>query len=63
MVKVEIDEGFGFCFGVVIVIYKVEEEFVKGVIFYCLGDIVYNSCEVECLKEMGLIIINYEEFK
>lgn len=43
MVNIEIDEGFGFCFGVIIVICKVEEELVKGNIFYCLGDIVYNG--------------------
>ena len=63
MVKVEIDEGSGFCFGVVTAIHKAEEELAKGVTLYCLGDIVHNSREVERLKEMGLITINHEEFK
>ena len=31
MVKVEIDEGSGFCFGVVTAIHKAEEELAKGV--------------------------------
>lgn len=63
MIKVEIDEGSGFCFGVVTAIHKAEEELAKGETLYCLGDIVHNSREVERLKEMGLITINREEFK
>ena len=63
MIKVEIDEGSGFCFGVVTAINKAEEEFAKGETLYCLGDIVHNSREVERLKTMGLITINREEFK
>lgn len=63
MIKVEIDEGSGFCFGVVTAINKAEEELAKGATLYCLGDIVHNSREVERLKEMGLITINHEEFK
>ncbi|GCB34967.1 4-hydroxy-3-methylbut-2-enyl diphosphate reductase [Bacteroides faecalis] len=63
MIKVEIDEGSGFCFGVVTAINKAEEELTKGETLYCLGDIVHNSKEVERLKEMGLITINHDEFK
>jgi len=33
MVKVEIDEGSGFCFGVVTAIHKAEEELAKGALF------------------------------
>ena len=62
MAKVEIDEGSGFCFGVVTAINKAEEELAQGGTLYCLGDIVHNSREVERLKEMGLITINHEEF-
>lgn len=62
MTKVEIDEGSGFCFGVVTAINKAEEELAQGGTLYCLGDIVHNSREVERLKEMGLITINHEEF-
>lgn len=63
MIKVEIDEGSGFCFGVVTAINKAEEELAKGETLYCLGDIVHNSREVERLKTMGLITTNREEFK
>ena len=63
MIKVEIDKGSGFCFGVVTAIKKAEEELAKGETLYCLGDIVHNSKEVERLKEMGLITINHDEFK
>ena len=63
MVKVEIDNESGFCFGVVTAIKKAEEELAKGETLYCLGDIVHNSKEVERLKEMGLITINHDEFK
>lgn len=63
MIKVEIDKGSGFCFGVVTAINKAEEELAKGVKLYCLGDIVHNSREVERLKAMGLITINHEEFQ
>jgi 4-hydroxy-3-methylbut-2-enyl diphosphate reductase len=62
MAKVEIDEGSGFCFGVVTAINKAEEELTKGGTLYCLGDIVHNSREVERLKAMDLITINHEEF-
>jgi 4-hydroxy-3-methylbut-2-enyl diphosphate reductase len=57
------DEGSGFCFGVVNAIRKAEEELAKGETLYCLGDIVHNSREVERLKELGLITINPDEFK
>lgn len=63
MIKVEIDVGSGFCFGVVTAINKAEEELAKGVKLYCLGDIVHNSREVERLKAMGLITINHDEFQ
>ena len=59
---VGMDEGSGFCFGVVNAIRKAEEELAKGETLYCLGDIVHNSREVERLKELGLITINHDEF-
>ncbi|EJX06504.1 hydroxymethylbutenyl pyrophosphate reductase [gut metagenome] len=63
MIKVEINESSGFCFGVVTAIHKAEEELSKGEPLYCLGDIVHNNREVERLKAMGLITINHDEFK
>lgn len=37
MIKVEIDEGSGFCFGVVTAIHKAEEELAKGVTLIAWG--------------------------
>ena len=61
-VKIEIDEGSGFCFGVVTAIRKAEAELASGGVLYCLGDIVHNSREVERLEALGLITIDHEEF-
>lgn len=63
MVKIEIDSGSGFCFGVVNAIKKAEEELEKSGTLYCLGDIVHNNYEVERLREKGLITIDRETFK
>ena len=59
--KIEIDSGSGFCFGVTTAIKKAEEELAKGSTLYCLGDIVHNGMECERLKQMGLIAINHDE--
>ncbi|MGI6223186.1 MAG: 4-hydroxy-3-methylbut-2-enyl diphosphate reductase [Prevotella sp.] len=61
--KIEIDEGSGFCFGVTTAIKKAEEELEKGATLYCLGDIVHNSMEVERLSQKGLVTINHEQLK
>jgi 4-hydroxy-3-methylbut-2-enyl diphosphate reductase len=61
--KIEIDQGSGFCFGVVRVIDIAERILNKEGKLYCLGDIVHNSREVDRLKEKGLQVIDYEEFK
>ena len=59
--KIEIDNGSGFCFGVTTAIEKAEEELSKGNTLYCLGDIVHNGMECERLRQMGLITINHQE--
>lgn len=61
MVKIEIDEGSGFCFGVVTAIRKAEEELRSGKTLYCLGDIVHNSREVERLSHLGLKTIDHKQ--
>ena len=63
MIRIEIDEESGFCFGVVNAIRKAEDELTKGKALCCLGDIVHNSREVERLKDMGLTTINHDQFK
>lgn len=61
--KVEIDNGSGFCFGVTTAIRKAEEELAKGCKLYCLGDIVHNGMEVERLHDQGLETIDHEQLK
>ena len=60
MLKIEIDNGSGFCFGVTTAIQKAEEELAKGNRLYCLGDIVHNGMECERLRQMGLITIDHD---
>lgn len=63
MIRIEIDNGSGFCFGVTRAIGKAEEELQKGNNLYCLGDIVHNGREVERLGEMGLHTIDHARFE
>ena len=63
MLKIEIDNGSGFCFGVTNAIKKAEEELAKGSTLYCLGDIVHNGMECERLKKLGLITITHEDME
>ena len=59
--KIEIDTGSGFCFGVTRAIGKAEEELQQGCPLYCLGDIVHNGREVERLRDQGLVTIDHEQ--
>lgn len=55
MIEVEIDNGSGFCFGVVNAIKSAEKELnTSKDDLYCLGDIVHNNQEVDRLKADGL---------
>ncbi|MDR1562111.1 MAG: 4-hydroxy-3-methylbut-2-enyl diphosphate reductase [Dysgonamonadaceae bacterium] len=60
MIRVEIDEGSGFCFGVVNAISQAERELSIDSELYCLGDIVHNSREVARLEAKGLRTVNHE---
>lgn len=62
-VKITIDQGSGFCFGVVYAIEMAEDELNRTGTLYCLGDIVHNNMEIERLKSKGLIIIHHEDLK
>ena len=62
MLKIEIDKGSGFCFGVTTAIRKAEEELAHEKPLYCLGDIVHNSMEVERLAANGLVTIDHQNF-
>lgn len=58
-VRVDIDPGSGFCFGVVNAIRKAEEQ-LDSATLYCLGDIVHNNDEVERLRAKGLETISHD---
>ncbi len=60
--KIEIDQGSGFCFGVTRAIGKAEEELAQAGTLYCLGDIVHNGRECERLKNLGLDTIDHEAY-
>lgn len=60
--KITIDRDAGFCFGVQKAIANAEDYLRSHDRLYCLGDIVHNETEVERLQNMGLKIINREEF-
>jgi len=60
--KIEVDKGSGFCFGVVEAIRRAEERLELDEQLYCLGDIVHNNSEVERLRKKGLTTISHEQF-
>ena len=61
--KIVVDQNSGFCFGVINAIRTAEKYLMEHNTLYCLGDIVHNSEEVQRLSDMGLQIIDYEQFK
>ncbi|HUW92705.1 MAG TPA: 4-hydroxy-3-methylbut-2-enyl diphosphate reductase [Bacteroidales bacterium] len=60
--KAVIEEGSGFCFGVENAVKIAEESLQAGEKVYCLGEIVHNETEVNRLKKLGLVTIDYEKF-
>lgn len=57
MIKIDIDDHSGFCFGVVRAIEKAENELQTSTPLYGLGDIVHNELEVERLHNKGMITL------
>lgn len=60
--RIEIDAGSGFCFGVTTAISKAEEELAASHELNCLGDIVHNGSECERLRALGLRTIDHPTF-
>lgn len=60
-ITIEIDEGSGFCFGVVTAIEKAEAALAGDAELYCLGDIVHNSDEVKRLADKGMTTITHDD--
>ncbi len=63
MLRVEIDQDSGFCFGVVNAIKNAEKELLQDDELSCLGDIVHNNQEVERLQKKGLATINHDQLR
>ena len=61
--RVIIDTGSGFCFGVVFAIEMAEDILEQDGLLYCLGDIVHNDMEVQRLCAKGLKIISQADLK
>ena len=55
--KIEIDTGSGFCFGVRRAIDTAEKVLAENKQLFCLGDIVHNQEEVDRLSEKGMTTI------
>lgn len=62
-IKVTIDQGSGYCFGVEYAIKMAEDAMEENGQLYCLGDIVHNDLEVKRLNAKGLQIIDHDKLK
>jgi len=61
MVKVEVDKGAGFCFGVEQVIQTAESHLAKGETVFGLGEMVHNSREMRRLHDLGFKTIQHKD--
>ena len=59
MVKIEVDQGAGFCFGVEQVIQTAESHLARGEAVYGLGEMVHNSREMRRLHDLGFKTIQH----
>lgn len=62
-VKIEIDQGAGFCFGVEQVIRMAESRLREGETVYGLGDMVHNLGEMERLRDLGLRTLTHADLE
>lgn len=60
--KIDIEPGSGFCFGVENAVNIAEDLLSEGEKVYCLGEIVHNDIEVKRLKDLGLVTISHDDF-
>ncbi len=61
MLKIEVDQGAGFCFGVEQVIRTAESQLSKGKTVVGLGEMVHNANEMSRLHELGFQTIKHGE--
>ena len=62
MVEIAIDPDSGFCFGVKNAVTKATSELSDGQPLYSLGAMVHNPAEVKRLADMGLVVIDHQQF-
>jgi len=60
--KVTVDQGAGFCWGVVRTIDIAEEEVKQTGELYSLGPVIHNPVEIERLRRIGLEPITHDDF-
>lgn len=63
MLKIDIDPGAGFCFGVDEVIKTAEMHLKQGETLYGLGEMVHNDSEVQRLQKLGLKTIDHKQLE
>lgn len=61
MLRIEVDRGAGFCFGVEQVIQTAESHLSKGDSLVGLGEMVHNSTEMDRLQNLGLKTIQHKD--
>lgn len=61
--KVDVEQGSGFCFGVENAVEIAENALKEGETVYCLGEIVHNDPEVARLTTLGMVTITHDEFE
>ncbi len=60
--QISIDPESGFCFGVKNAVTKATAELADGKPLYSLGAMVHNPIEVNRLADMGLVVIDHDQF-
>lgn len=61
--NIEIDEGSGFCYGVIRAVEKAEMQLKESRTLYSLGAIVHNNSELERLEKIGLEVIDGKQMQ
>lgn len=61
--KVEIDPGSGFCYGVIRAVEKAEQRLKEKQPLFSLGSIVHNNSELNRLRAIGLKIIDIDQMQ
>ncbi len=61
--KIEIQPGTGFCFGVALAVETIEKNLQTYNKLKCLGSIVHNPAEIQRLQDLGLELVSHPELE